>query len=183
MNEKMLEEINLIRKIKPRLKDFNFMSNNEKSVFLRALESYEVYLKNYIQIINNNIKMMNDEGIEISEKMVIVPIDPNNYNYEMYRNVGILDSLDTRIEYINNIYQNISSDKIDFKVSKAEESVILKSIREYALELNLLKKQRENNIKYNSNIYDFSEGNLESETVLQSYPNNVLDDMKKSQKQ
>lgn len=186
MNLKMLEEINLIRKTKTRLNDFRFMSDSEKGVFLRALESYENYLKNYIQSNNKNIEMMQKDGIETENQIVNVPADPNNANYEVFRNMGVIDSMDARIKYLDNVFRSMSSYVTALEIPEEEEKVILKSIREYAHELDVLKKQRENNREYNSDIYTPSEEGYvplsQNEMFTEVYKNMVEEDSKKTRK-
>lgn len=155
--EKMLEEILTLRKIKERIKTFKVMGLNNKAVFLNAIESYENELKDMISIQNNNVKLLKEDGIENDGNIIEIPLDPNDVLYEEYRTHGNTISLLKKIVYLDNTYRSISSYIMALGIPREEEILIYKSIKRYAEELNLLKRQQENNANYNSDIYSKTE--------------------------
>lgn len=156
-NEKMLEEILILRKIKERLNEFRHMSNNEKSTFLMAIESYEDYLSNYIQTNNNNIKLMKEDGIEPTNKEILVPIDEKRSNYENLRTYGMSISLLKRIVYLDDVLFSLPTYIMALNIPQEEEKMIYKSLKNYAEELNMLKQERENNKRNNPDLYEEKE--------------------------
>lgn len=180
MNEKMLEEILTIRKIKENLKNFKFMPKNEMATFLKALENYENYLKQYIQRNNNNLDLYEDLDIEPTTTKVNVPIDPNNANYEELRTDALRLSLEEKIVYISNLYRSLPSYIMALGIPKEEEILIYKSLKDYANELNLEKKRNENNAKYNSDIYTPSETSYVPLSNNERF-NSVYDSYKKNE--
>lgn len=155
MNKNELEKILLIRTIKSKLGKLKFIrSPEEKTIFLRALENYEDELKFDIQRKNNNIRLMQEDGIETTDEIIQIPLDENSSEYKDIRTYGISASPLVREKYLDNVSDSTSRNLDFFDISPEEKDMIKSCLKKYRHELDILKQKRENNIRNNPDIYE-----------------------------
>ena len=125
------ERLETILKIREKRKDFDNLnlSSEEKEVLKRALNYYEHELDLEIARMNNEIIELENMEIQSNNKQVIVPSDNDDSKYKEYADIYKID--------INSIVNSL--------YNKLDDSIMLKSLKEYCLSL-----QELNNIKKNN---------------------------------
>lgn len=139
-NKERLMEISLIREIRRKLGNFS-ISNEAKALALKVINDYEYNLELDIQRSNNNKKLLDEEGLENNIELVDVFPDPNYPDYQELKKIYLNDDLNTYYIYLNEIIYNISN----YNLSKNEEKVFFKSLKEYTKFLSKLYLIRKNN--------------------------------------
>ena len=139
-NKERLMEISLIREIRRKLGNFS-ISNEAKALALKVINDYEYNLELDIQRSNNNKKLLDEEGLENNIELVDVFPDPNYPDYQELKKIYLNDDLNTYYIYLNEIINNISN----YNLSKNEEKVFFKSLKEYTKFLSKLYLIRKNN--------------------------------------
>ena len=127
-NNKRLEIILKIREKRNELDILN-LTNEEKEVLRRSLNYYEQELDLNIARANNDIIELDDMGIKSDNSKTIVPKDESNLIYKEYANIYKID--------INSTINSL--------LNKIDDSILLNSLKEYALSLQQLNAIRENN--------------------------------------
>ena len=139
-NNERLEVILKIRDIRNSLPNMNLLKE-EKEIIKLSLNLYEEELDVEIAKINNTNNELKEEGIDINENIIDIPIEENTSKYLEYANIYNLDI----INIINNLLIKLDNDSELFKNNK---QVVLKSLKNYLLyieQIDIIKKNSEKN--------------------------------------
>lgn len=117
-NNKRLEIIMKIRERRDIIEKMT-LSNEEKEIIRRSLNFYEQKLDNEIAKTNNNITELEEMDISSNEMRIKVPVEDSQIKYKEFANIYHID--------INSVISSL--------LDKLRDSILLTSIREYALSL------------------------------------------------
>lgn len=168
-NLKRVEEIQIIRNLKMDLNNprYNILKKEEKAIILKSLNDYEHSLINLVTQYNNNVKILNEEGIEAKE-VEIPKLKEQTPNYEFADSL-ILASNKAKSVYLKDTIRIIlAGDPSHHNLSEKEFKVLAYALKDYAFNLQIALSKQENN----KDLYENT--NYESNKISEEEALNIL---------
>ena len=125
--EEKLEVIQVIRNLRKRLGSFDVLSNHEKSLVLKSLNSYEDDIKFEFAVNNNLKKQYGDMGLFDDVEEIHVPYEEDTPTYPEFSVLSDLESYETNLSVISNLVSNLDQ----LNLSENENMVLTNSMKRY----------------------------------------------------
>ena len=154
MNNNIVKEIEIARELMRDLNNprYRLLNQAEKALILRALNDYEFSLKTEVLQHNINAKLMKEDGID-SEEIKLPRSNTSSVKYEFENSLDLVPDK-AKIVYLKDILDTYSrGDAFHYNLADEEWRVLLKALREYAYNLQMLIQKAKRNQETYEDIF------------------------------